>query len=962
MTQSLITIVAPLDPAKLNAAHAAIDGLGNPARADIAARLGVLENGMGIHFASLHALPSAASGKAHIILEFSSDGELAWAILQITRAIGQELAAVFALARDWRGEEIAGFLASHVITTGFGLGANPGVGHSGSPGMSVGRIRTEAALADQISAILAQQEGGISALDRLDAVRREVGKNNPDALNPAEPAAAFTPASIGGIIAPAVQSFVGTYLWPWLLGLGLLWLGLTIGLGIHLHGKIIEHGGWLALLVLGAVKIAAGLFAAFVLGFLIFALVIYTLLRRKEESDWISSRSPDPSTLHDIIARENYPGYAQNHMVSLTELKPGWLRSFTVRLVFWAIGTLGPLLYRRSYLGSIGTIHFARWITVPGTRDFLFFSNYGGSWESYLEDFITLSHNGLTGVWSNTVGFPKSSNLIGQGATDGERFKRYARQSMLPTRFWYSAYPTLTTDMIRVNSDTRAGLSGAMTEDDAALWLSRFGSALRPDGKLVTNEIQSLLFGGLGFLPFAACTLWRLPEQHDKARAWLAGVAPFIGWNDGRRVRDDNRINAICQLAVSAEGLQALGLPPEGLASFPAAFLDGMDTAARARILGDTGQNALEYWWWKDRAHVSVLIYAQTKTAFAKLRSTMDQLALDHSVSLIREVKLQELDKSDRSEPFGFADGGSQPVMRGTYKGQRDIPNALHIVEPGEFILGYPDNRGNRPPGPCLPAIHDPHNVLSVADADPSFATNAVNNLRDLGRNGSFLVIRELEQDVTAFHDYCEAEAKRLKTRLMAPYHVTADFIGAKMVGRWQNGAPLVRSAYSQSKSPAIIAENNFRFGSEDPEGLRCPFGAHIRRANPRDSLSPGSAEQVAITNRHRILRVGRKYQPEKGQNPGLLFMCLNGDLERQFEFIQQTWINGNVISLSCPMNLAGERDPLLNDGETNTGFTIPSRDGPVKLSPMQRFVTMRGGGYFFMPGKRLVRYLTDGV
>ena len=148
-----------------------------------------------------------------------------------------------------------------------------------------------------------------------------------------------------------------------------------------------------------------------------------------------------------------------------------------------------------------------------------------------------------------------------------------------------------------------------------------------------------------------------------------------------------------------------------------------------------------------------------------------------------------------------------------------------------------------------------------------------------------------------------------------------------------------------------------------DPEGLRCPFGAHIRRANPRDSLNPGSMEQVAISNRHRMLRIGRKYEHAKGAKPGLLFMCLNGDLERQFEFIQQTWIHGNVISLSCPITLSGEGDPLLGRGDgTDIGFTVPTRDGPVKLEATPRFITMRGGGYFFMAGKRLVTYLSRPV
>ena len=107
-------------------------------------------------------------------------------------------------------------------------------------------------------------------------------------------------------------------------------------------------------------------------------------------------------------------------------------------------------------------------------------------------------------------------------------------------------------------------------------------------------------------------------------------------------------------------------------------------------------------------------------------------------------------------------------------------------------------------------------------------------------------------------------------------------------------------------------------------------------------------------------MRVGRKYQPLRGQKPGLFFMCLNGDIERQFEFVQQTWIRGNVISLSCPITISGERDPLLGSSEPgNTGFSIPTPDGPLKLNPMQSFVTTRGGGYFFLPGQRLIRYLS---
>jgi deferrochelatase/peroxidase EfeB len=1000
----MVTIVAPLDPAKLQAARDAIDVLGNPARPDLAAKLDQLDGERGIHFASLHALPSFTEGKAHLILEFSADGDQQWAIGWLATAIGEELEGVFRLARDWRGEPIEHYLSRHAIKTGFGLGANPGIGHAGTPQMSVGRIRAEAALFTRVGAILARQGGGISALSRLDAVRAELRQGDPAMLLPAEaPAPSIVTGPTRGTIAAAIFAFVRTYLWPLLLVLLVLWI---TGMVIQWHEaaelrewaravgpEAIPPGDrwWLdprhagpfhtALhFIIAGLILALKLAAGFVVCLLLVALLLYARLRQKEDSDWVSSRAPDPNTLREILARENHPGYAHNHMFSFTERKPGWLRYFTARLIFFAIATLGPRVYKAGYLNAIGTIHFARWITVPGTRDFAFFSNYGGSWEAYLEDFITLAHNGLTGVWSNTVGFPKTHNLVNGGATDGERFKRYARQSMQPTLFWYSAYPALDTDMIRANADIRRGLSGAMTEDGAALWLSRFGSALRPEVKLVTNEIQSLVFGGLGFLPSATCTFWRLPKEQSQARAWLNEVAADIAWNDGRRVRDESAIRAIVQLGLSAEGLAGLGLPEEGLASFPPAFRDGM--ASRARILGDTLGNSPEHWQWSEHAHASVLVYGETQPDRDALRRRLDVLAAAHGARLVHEVPLRELPRQRPKEPdadaiasgnaqhnpprhdpepFGFADGISQPLIQGTYKAERAESHPLHIVAPGEFVLGYPDGRGNLPPGPSLDAIHDPDNMLPLQCPDPVCTTNDVNQQRDLGHNGTYLVVRQLEQDVDGFHAYCENEAQELRKRdrLLPPYHVTPEFIGAKMVGRWQNGAPLVRSPYSQSNAPAIMEENAFLLGFEDPEGLRCPFGAHIRRSNPRDSLSPGSTDQVAISNRHRILRVGRKYEPEDGQNAGILFMCLNGDLERQFEFMQQTWLNGNVISLSCPTNLSGERDPVMSDGRANTGFTVPTRDGPVKLSPLPRFVTMRGGDYYFMPGKRLVEYLS---
>jgi deferrochelatase/peroxidase EfeB len=157
--------------------------------------------------------------------------------------------------------------------------------------------------------------------------------------------------------------------------------------------------------------------------------------------------------------------------------------------------------------------------------------------------------------------------------------------------------------------------------------------------------------------------------------------------------------------------------------------------------------------------------------------------------------------------------------------------------------------------------------------------------------------------------------------------------------------------------APSHHGDNDFLYGVEDPQAIRCPFGAHIRRANPRDSLMPGSMDQVSISNRHRLLRVGRLYRPEKGRDPGLLFMCLNGDIERQFEFIQQTWLTSPAFH-----GLVGEQDPLASNGRVGaTGYMVPTHDGPVRLQPLKRFVRTLGGGYFFLPGRSLLAYLGDG-
>lgn len=969
MTHALVTIVAPLAPERIGPAVHLIDAMGNPAREDIRKALDVTDaDGDGTHFASLHALPSFTAGRAHLVLEFSADGTPARAIARLVAAIGPHLEPVFALASDWKQGDLGAYLTAHVVPSGYTYGKPAGIGHSGSPGMSVGRIRAEDRLAEAARDLLEAQPGAMAPLERLADARTKLGPDFADLLKDTPPALPSDTIPIAAAGLKRAGELVFTFLWPLLLLLAAWMVLCAVGAAMYAPPFGPPHRpAWRVLHGL-AFGLRTGLPWV-----LVVVAAIYLRLRWLETRDWVSERFPTAHVEAEMVARENH--CAQNHMVSITRMKPGLTRRITIRLAFWVVARIGTLAYKPGYLGPIGTIHFARWITIPGTRDFLFFSNYGGSWQAYLEDFITLAHFGLTAVWSNTVGFPRTSNLFLQGATDADRFKRYARQSMLPTRFWYSAYPQIDTDMIRANAAIRRGLVGAMSEDDAVAWLARFGSATRPASRLVSDEIQSLVFGGMGFLPVARLTLWDLPRDQTQARAFLAAAADHVAYDDGRRLGE--KVEAIVQLAVSAPGLAALGLPRECLATFPPPFIQGMAAPARARILGDAGEDAPERWWWggSREPHLALIVLGKGHAACDVLEADLAAAAKATGAAQVYRLPMADFDPADNREPFGFVDGISQPVIRGTYKGAtRGDP--LHLVEPGEFILGYPDNRGETPPGPSLAAGLDPEGRLPVRNSDPTLSTATINRPRAIGRNGSYLVIRHLEQDPVAFDAYCATQATALHGRLPAPYLVTSEFIAAKIVGRWRNGAPLVRAAYSDTLSRGqlvaaramgaradadITFVNDFRLGEEDPEGLRCPFGAHIRRANPRDSLNPGSTDQVAVSNRHRILRVGRKYDASVSPSgkPGLVFLALNADIERQFEFVQQTWIQGNVISLACPISLKGQTDPLLGSGKSS-GYTVPGHHGLVRLAPPPRFVTVRGGGFFFLPGRSLIAWLAD--
>ena len=763
------------------------------------------------------------------------------------------------------------------------------------------------------------------------------------------------------------------------------------------------------------VKIFGGIFVGLALvaiAVVLVATVLVILLRQSERADPGRDIDPDLDHVQSVTELENPAGCVQNHIVAVTELKtdPRWLRRFTLSFSFFWVEKLITYLYRPGLIIDMGTIHFARWFRLPGTDKLVFTSNYDGSWESYLEDFITKAQWGQTAVWGNGVGFPEVEWLFYKGAGDGARFKRWVRRQQLRTRFWYTRFPELSTDQMRNNALICEGLAKASSDSEARAWVDLFGSRPRPADSLERSEIQTLIFKGLAKYPAAEMFPVRIPTDDNYTwTTWLGKLSSESPEDEWTSVSfgDNPTKKVVMSIAFSSEGLERMGLgkmqhTKQGdvsstLESFPEAFVRGMANDERARILGDFGESHPSNWKWHSTceedepewkvadkpAHAIVIMYGEERTLLSEhVRKEKKFLKDRYELDVGPSIVLQDAPKKAEyvKEPFGFRDGISQPIIEGTEKAGSHV-DPMHIVKPGEFILGYPDNSGHFPHSPAV--LQSPEQIGILAEQPknlpgrfPEFDNNENIRLRDFGRNGSFLVFRQLKQHTEELWDYLDDKAASIRTTYVNS-NVTAAWLAAKMVGRWQGGASLLANPYEEKKDSDIDADNDFLFGKEDPQGLRCPYGSHIRRANPRDSLSPNSEYQLMISNRHRLLRRGRSYvsSPEKatyqGDWPegsdtadGLLFMCLNADIERQFEFVQQTWMSDRIFH-----GLEDERDPIVssrvesdahgNDAVRSGSFTIPTTFGQIKLDDLPTIITVLNGGYFFMPSRSALRFLS---
>ncbi len=400
------------------------------------------------------------------------------------------------------------------------------------------------------------------------------------------------------------------------------------------------------------------------------------------------------------------------------------------------------------------------------------------------------------------------------------------------------------------------------------------------------SDVQGLVRFGYGWMEEATYFLMRVKDA-EAARFWLR-AAPITS-----AVKPPSLPSTAVQVAFTAPGLRALGVSDSIINAFSHEFVSGMAESSRSRRLGDVQKNAPSEWEWggypndpehendpkaqEKMPHLVVMFFAKKGLLGDFVRSSTEG-TWNEAFAQVRKLETSNL---DGFEPFGFKDGISQPEIdwkqeRNMLAGQIDYGN---IVALGEFLLGYRNEYGKYTDRPLVDADTSSVGLLPAEDAPEK---------RDVGRNGTYLVMRDLRQDVQRFWQFVGEQA--------GGDLAGAEKLAAAMVGRTKEGDPLV--PIQQDPIPGIgpnpdqIRQNRFTYDG-DPKGGRCPFGAHVRRANPRNTDFPGRPngllakvitmlgfgpkgfrdDLMSSVRYHRILRRGREYgpciSPAKAMAPG---------------------------------------------------------------------------------------------
>ena len=386
---------------------------------------------------------------------------------------------------------------------------------------------------------------------------------------------------------------------------------------------------------------------------------------------------------------------------------------------------------------------------------------------------------------------------------------------------------------------------------------------------------------------------------------WLKGLIERVG--TAKTVTSQNPSTRWITIGFTWNGLRSLGVNEIALASFPEEFRQGM--AARAEILGITGANHPENWVGGLAAkdlHSIVIFFAHNIAEREQCRQEHREHLLQHcdGVKVLSSLDLEAIPPFTYAhEHFGYCDRLSQPCIEGTC--EEPTPNSGPPIKPGEFVLGYPDEKG--PP---------------VGLPEPEV----------LSRNGSYVAYLRLEEHVGAFRDFLRQHGDTPEQQ---------EWVAAKLMGRWRSGAPLVLSP--DKDDPDLM----------DPNGYDSPLGAHIRRMDPRDT--------AVNMQRRRIIRRGSTYGPplpednlDDGIERGIAAFIGCASLVRQFEFAMNVWANDPNLH-----ELGNEDDAIFGAHDSTLDMTLLKRPIREKIIGPPAFTTIRGGAYFFLPGIRALRYLS---
>jgi len=492
-----------------------------------------------------------------------------------------------------------------------------------------------------------------------------------------------------------------------------------------------------------------------------------------------------------------------------------------------------------------------------------------------------------------------------------------------------------------------------------------------PDSlKLDSDQIQGNVLDGFNkdhqtflFLQFTDPTLsrrWLAAAKDEVATsAEVAAYNTLFKKVHQRRGHASNVVQTTwMNLAFTSAGLTTLGVAEADTASFPADFRDGL--AAHAVELRHTGPSSPENWRPAFRAagnlHAVMIVAADDPDDLQDAIERFTESMGAHGVVVIDRLDGDARSDEKGHEHFGFKDGVSQPKVLGYPRAAATGTNGtghLDPIQPGEFVLGYPTEPATQTePPPTPPSAYGPPPAPQTPppNTDPGPASAAGPAWT---KNGSFLVIERLLQDVKAFDEQTAIQA--------AAAGIDPDLFRSKLVGRHKSGCPMepivdvpdTAGADLGLTDPRVLAGdkiNNFGY-ADDQTGAAVPRGAHIRKANPRDGADvPGG---VASVRAHRIIRrgiaFGESYRPtapagspgHADSERGLIFACYQSSIQRGFEFIQQTWVNNPSFTQ------AGDGpDPILS--EATATFGLPG----AAITPFQTggWITMTGGAYFFQP------------